>query len=83
MRKMDRSKYSRKQIAMKPAPTKITGADLGPLLGQLLYDPLEEKIVPQDRGLISDVEFVRIKPETREVPNISMSEQAKAQCAKL
>lgn len=64
MRKMDWLKYLRKQIATKPAPTQITEADLGPLLGQLLYDPLDERVVSEDRGLITDVELVQTKPET-------------------
>ena len=56
MRKMNWSKCRRKHIATKPAPTKITEAELGPLLGQLLYDPLDERAAPQDRSLITDVE---------------------------
>lgn len=64
MRKIDWSKYSRKQIATRPAPTQITEADLGPLLGQLLYDPLDERVVSQDRGLITEVDLVQTKPET-------------------
>jgi hypothetical protein len=54
MRKMHWSKYSRKQTATKRAPMKIAEADLGPLLGQLLYDPLDERVISQDRGLITD-----------------------------
>jgi len=64
MRKMDWSKYPGQQITNKPTPTKITEADLGPLLGQLLYDPLDERAVSQDRGLITDVEVVQTKPES-------------------
>jgi hypothetical protein len=81
--KKDWSKYSRKQIATKPAPTKMTEAELGPLLGQLLYDPIDERVVSQDRGLITDVELVQTKPETGEGPNIPISKQAKAQYANL
>ena len=35
-----------------------TEQDLAPLLGQLLYDPLDELAVFQDRGLIADVKLV-------------------------
>jgi hypothetical protein len=70
MRKMNWSKYRTKQIAAKPAPTKITEEDLGPLLGQLLYDPLDERAAPQDRSLITDVEVIQTKPETLEDPHI-------------
>jgi hypothetical protein len=35
-----------------------TEEDLAPLLGQLLYDPLDELAVFQDRGLIEDVKIV-------------------------
>jgi hypothetical protein len=67
MRKMDWSKCSRKQIATKSVPMNITEADLGPLLDQLfydpLYDPIYERVASQDRGLITDVEFVQTKPE--------------------
>jgi len=70
MRKMNWSKYRTKQIAAKPAPTKITEEDLGPLLGQLLYDPLDERAAPRDRSLITDVEVIQTKPETLEDPHI-------------
>ena len=63
MRKMDRSKYPGKQIANQPSPTKIPEADLGPLLGQLLYDPLDEKATSQDSGLITGVDVVQTKPK--------------------
>jgi hypothetical protein len=75
MRKMNWSKYRRKQAA-KPAPTKITEADLGPLLGQLLYDPLDERAAPQDRSLITHVEVVQTKPETLEDPHIPIPTHA-------
>jgi hypothetical protein len=63
MKKMDWSKHPRKQVATK-LETKIREADLGPLLGQLLYDPLDERAVSQEHGLIPDVEVVQTKPES-------------------
>ena len=43
-----------------------TEEDLAPLLGQLLYDPLDELAVFQDRGLIMDVKM--------QEPNVKMQE---------
>jgi hypothetical protein len=63
MRKTGWSKRPRKQTATEPVPTKITEADLGPLLGQLLYDSLDERAVSPD-GLITDVEAVQTKLAT-------------------
>lgn len=76
MRKMNWSRYRRKQIAPKPPPTKITEADLGPLLGQLLYDPLDERAAAQDRSLITNLEVVQTKPETLEDPHIPIPSRA-------
>jgi len=66
MRKTGCSKRPRKQIATEPVTTKITEADLGPLLGQLLYDSLDERAVS-----ITDVEAVQTKPGTDSEDRIS------------
>jgi hypothetical protein len=50
-----------------------TEEDLAPLLGQLLYDPLDELAVFQDRGLITDVKVVEAdepKPHTESLLNL-------------